>query len=78
MSPEGNRGYVYEGSANHWRELHPDEGGEQLRLEQAILDAYDNAMGGSDGRERSFRVVGIFITGTNPPSDYKVHLIDHP
>ena len=43
-----------------------------------MKDAYDNAMENSDGSERTFRVVGIFITGTNPPSDYKVHLADHP
>ncbi len=81
MSPEDNRRLIYEGSAARWMELHPEEGedrGGELLLRHAIRDAYENAMQGSDGRERAFRVVGIFIEGTNPPSDYKVHLADHP
>ena len=56
-------------------------------LEDAILDAYENGMAAkdevdrvrADGSERLFRfkVDAIFIEGTNPPSDYKVELIDH-
>jgi hypothetical protein len=81
MSPEDNRRTIYVGSAAHWIENHPDDGddrGGELLLRNAMMDAYENAMQGSDGRERAFRVVGIFIEGTNPPSDYKVHLADHP
>jgi hypothetical protein len=77
MSRADDRRPIYVGSAARWRQLHP-ESGEELLLEHAVKDAYDNAMENSDGSERTFRVVGIFITGTNPPSDYKVHLADHP
>ncbi len=77
----GDRRSIYEGSAARWLERHPEDGeerGGKLLLEDAMMDAYENAMKGSDGRLRAFRVVGIFVEGTNPPSDYKVHLADHP
>jgi hypothetical protein len=82
MFAEGSQKVVYEGSACRWRELH----GAELTLQSAILDAYDLAMHGpnrdenlgSEGPERAFRVVGLFITGSNPPSDYKAQLVDHP
>jgi hypothetical protein len=84
MGDHGRR-CVYEGSASHWREFHPES--EALTLDNAILDAYNNATDdsgrggpddGTDRPERTYRVVGIFISGTNPPSDYKVHLVKHP
>jgi hypothetical protein len=79
MSPQGER-VVYVGSAQEWfrRQGGEDQAPEDMRLEQAIMDAYEKAPKIPGGEERTFRVVGIFVTGTNPPSDYKVHLIDHP
>jgi hypothetical protein len=56
-------------------------------LELAILDAYEKAIADKpeadrlrrDGTQRKYRfkVDAIFIEGTNPPSDYKVELVDH-
>ena len=79
--PVGESGF-YEGSALKYR----GRKGEPVALKHAILDAYDNAMEGR-AEERtdagalvpySFRVADIFIDGVNPPTDYRVHLADHP
>jgi hypothetical protein len=74
---------VYEGSAKDY----PRRGSEPVALEHAILDAYEKAMDGKEPRltpepentpvPYRFRVVAIYIEGTNPPSDYKVELADH-
>lgn len=59
----------------------------EVTLEDAILDAYENGMAAKDEVDRvradgsarvfRFKVDAIFIEGTNPPSDYKVELVDH-
>ena len=51
MSRADDRRPIYVGSAARWRQLHP-ESGEELLLEHAVKDAYDNAMENSDGSER--------------------------
>ena len=71
----------YHGSSNNRKPDGPPS------LEEAIRDAYEQGMAAkdevdrqrADGSERTFRfkVDAIFIEGTNPPSDYKVELIDH-
>jgi hypothetical protein len=71
---------LYEGSALEF----PDRGDEPIALRHAILDAYRKGMEGKGARftpedepiPYRFRVAEIYIEGTNPPSDYKVQLID--
>jgi hypothetical protein len=55
-------------------------------LEKALIDAYERAIGSKPPEDRQrfnaepltfrFKVVGIRIEGTNPPSDYIVDLDD--
>lgn len=55
-------------------------------LEKALIDAYERAIGSKPESERQdfsgepltyrFKVVGIRVEGTNPPSDYIVDLAD--
>ena len=73
--PEG----VYEGRASEYR----GRKGEDVVLEDAFLDAYEKGMAKKPPRLASedpytFEVVGIFIEGRNPPSDYRVRIKDHP
>ena len=61
--------------------------GETPSLEAAILDAYEKGLASKPESERTmpdgsartfqFKVDEIFVEGNNPPSDYKVFLIDH-
>ena len=68
---------VYEGSARDFPSREPNE---ELTLEHAILDAYRKATEGrgprSDGDPFVFKITAIYVEGTNPPSDYRVHLSD--
>lgn len=65
---------VYEGSAAAF--IDANDIRDELRLEYAMRDAYEKAAQGRIG-PFSFRVVGIFIDGTNPASDYRVQVVDH-
>jgi hypothetical protein len=82
VAPEGGpRRVVYEGSARNWSSRSPD-GGDELLFRHALLDAYETAKdgelaNGNTGPYR-FRVVDIIVEGDNPPSDYKVTVIQHP
>jgi hypothetical protein len=74
----GSQRCVYEGSAKSYKER---PRGEQVTLEHAMRDAYDKAIAGTKkamaGKRRRtyrFRVVAIYVEGSNPPSDYKVEL----
>ena len=48
-------------------------------LQDAINNAYRQGMAGKpSGQTLAFRIEHIFIEGTNPPTDYKVIIKDHP
>ena len=68
---------VYEGSAREYALREPEE---PLTLEHAILDAYTKATNGRGPRSQEdpfvFKITAIYVEGTNPPSDYRVHLAD--
>ena len=72
----GSQRCVYEGSAKSYKGR---PRGEPVTLEHAMRDAYDKAIAGTKKagkRQRTyrFRVVAIYVEGSNPPSDYKVEL----
>jgi hypothetical protein len=77
----GSQRCVYEGSAKSYKGR---PRGEPVTLEHAMRDAYDKAiagtkkaMAGKRQRTHRFRVVAIYVEGSNPPSDYKVELANH-
>lgn len=77
---QGSEGY--DGSSKDEEPDRPPE------LKYAITNAYRKGMAAKpdadrtnpDGTPRTFvfEVVKIFIEGTNPPSDYRVRVKDHP
>ena len=77
---EFDRG-VYPGSS---KDEEPDL---EPALKYAILNAYKKGINakpseGRFGRDGEpipyrFKVEAIFVEGTNPPTDYKVYLVDH-
>jgi len=66
---------VYTGRASE-AELQPGDP-DGPTLEKAIRNAYDKGRVGKPSGPRAFRVVSIVVEGDNPPTDYKVELIDH-
>jgi hypothetical protein len=79
----GDPRVVYEGSARDYPARGADE---ELLLRHAVLDAYGKGIAGKEPKftqegepvPYQFRVVGIFVEGINPPTDYKVQLVDNP
>ena len=69
----GDTETIYEGWASKGPD--PDEGG-KLTLEGAIRHAYKNAT--SAGARPPFILLFTEVHGTNPISDYKVGIKQHP
>jgi len=67
--------YLYEGSAREF--LREQSSAEEISLEHGLRHAYAKATQNRQGPFR-LRVVDIIIEGDNPPSDYKVRVVDHP
>ncbi len=68
-----DRLYLYEGSAREFVREHSSEA--EITLEHGLRHAYEKATENRTGPFR-LRVVDIIIEGDNPPSDYRVRVVD--